>query len=327
MRKGSEGEHSGQLVIDAKNVGFAYEEKLIISDFSTRILRGDKIGLIGPNGIGKTTLLKLLLGELEVDTGTVRHGTRFEVAYFDQLHNQLDESKTVLENVADGQDFIDLGGRRQHVRAYLENFLFSADRVDGRLDALSGGERNRLLLAKLFTKPANVLVLDEPTNDLDIESLEVLEEVLVDYVGTLLIVSHDRAFLDNVVTTSFIFEGHGRVREIVGGYDAWERLQKSEESTTARKAAAKPRASRSDEADGPKKLTYKEKQELKTLPQKIDDFEATIADWHRRMAEPNFFQQAPEILIGAKEDLARAEEDLAQVYQRWEDLEARDESR
>ena len=233
-----EGKRSGQKVIEAKNIAFDYDGKPIVNDFSAKILRGDKIGLIGSNGSGKTTLLKLLLGELTPRTGEIHHGTKLDVAYFDQLHAQLDEQKTLIENVSDGEDFVEVGGIKRHITGYLQDFLFTPERIRGRLAELSGGERNRLLLARMFARPANVLVLDEPTNDLDIESLEVLEDLLIEYTGTVLLVSHDREFLDNVVTSSFIFDGEGEVHELVGGYGAWMRRRARQQKLTDASRAA-----------------------------------------------------------------------------------------
>ena len=321
-----EGKRSGQKVIEAKNIAFGYEGKPIVKDFSAEILRGDKIGLIGPNGSGKTTLLKLLLGELTPQRGELKHGTKLDVAYFDQLHAQLDDDKTLIENVSDGEDFVEIGGSRRHITGYLQDFLFSPERIRGRLGDLSGGERNRLLLARLFIRPANVLVLDEPTNDLDLESLEVLEDLLLEYSGTVLLVSHDREFLDNVVTSSFVFEGAGEVHELVGGYDAWMKRRANQQeiaeaASVPKKSAPAPRKAKKEA--GSRGLSYKEKQELETLPPLIEKLEGEIARWHEKMADPEFYQQGGDAIAQAKEALAAAEGQLAVAYERWEELEER----
>ena len=238
-----EAERSGRLVIEAKNVSFrlSADAPPIIRDFSTMIMRGDRVGLIGPNGSGKTTLLRLLLGQLPPQSGTIRHGTNLEVAYFDQLHAQLDDAKSVRDNVRDGADTVEINGRRRHIIGYLEDFLFTPEQAAGPVSRLSGGERNRLLLARLLTKPSNVLVMDEPTNDLDIETLELLEELLVEYPGTLLLVSHDREFLNNVVTSTLVLEGEGRVKEYAGGYDDWLR-QRPARTGRAREGPSPPKS-------------------------------------------------------------------------------------
>ncbi len=320
-----EGQRSGQKVIEAKNIAFDYDGKPIVKDFSADILRGDKIGLIGPNGSGKTTLLKLLLGELTPRTGEIKHGTKLDVAYFDQLHAQLDEQKTLIENVSDGEDFVEVGGIKRHITGYLQDFLFTPERIRGRLAELSGGERNRLLLARMFVRPANVLVLDEPTNDLDLESLEVLEDLLIEYSGTVLLVSHDREFLDNVVTSSFMFEGEGEVHELVGGYEAWMRRRAhQQELEDASKPAKKSATStRKTEDSGSRGLSYKEKQELETLPPLIEELEAEVSSWHEKMSDPGFYQQGGDSIVSAQEALAAAETRLATMYERWEELESR----
>ena len=241
-----EAERSGRLVIEAKHVSFGYGERPIIGDLSTMIMRGDRVGLIGPNGSGKTTLLRLLLGQLQPQAGTIRHGTNLDVAYFDQLHAQLDDAKSVRDNVCDGADTVEINGRRRHIIGYLEDFLFTPEQAAAPVSRLSGGERNRLLLARLLTKPSNVLVMDEPTNDLDIETLELLEDLLVEYPGTLLLVSHDREFLNNVVTSTLVLEGEGRVKEYAGGYDDW--LRQRPARTGSRKDRAQQRASQAGRA-------------------------------------------------------------------------------
>ena len=270
-----EAERSGRLVAEARGVGFAFGERPIIADFSTTIMRGDRVGLIGPNGSGKTTLLRLLLGELQPDGGTIRIGTGLEVAYFDQLREQLDPERSVFDSIADGADFIEVNGARKHVTGYLQDFLFPPDRARTPVKALSGGERNRLLLARLFTRRFNVLVLDEPTNDLDLETLDLLEELLIEYSGTLLVVSHDREFLDNVVTSTLVLEGQGKVGEYAGGYSDWVRQRPVPVLATAgprrlRQKATRGRRSAARRATKKRRLLFKEPDELKALPEKIE---------------------------------------------------------
>ena len=254
-------------------------------------MRGDRLGVIGPNGSGKTTLLRLLLGQLAPESGTVRHGTNLEVAYFDQLHAQLDDAKSVRDNVCDGADTVEINGRRRHIIGYLEDFLFTPEQAAAPVSRLSGGERNRLLLARLLTKPSNVLVMDEPTNDLDIETLELLEELLVEYPGTLLLVSHDREFVNNVVTSTLVLEGEGRVKEYAGGYDDWLRQRQPEP------AAAKPEPAKENPSPPRRRrtsrggLTYAEQRELDALPDRIADLEAQLGELHRLMADPAFYRQ------------------------------------
>jgi ABC transport system ATP-binding/permease protein len=318
-------ERSGNLVLEAKHVDFSYGDHPVVRDFSTLILRGDRVGLIGPNGSGKTTLLRILLGELQPQAGTVRHGTRLQIAYFDQLRAQIVEDQTVQENVGEGADTVLINGQRRHVIGYLQDFLFSPDRARSPARYLSGGERNRLLLAKLFTKPSNVLVLDEPTNDLDAETLELLEEVLAEYPGTLLLVSHDRAFLNNVVTSTIAFEGDGRFKEYAGGYDDWVRQRSAEneqngQSATAGKPAAKPEPPRR-QASRTRKLSYREQQELETLPKRIEDLEAEQQQLHDEMADPKFYQQAGSEIAKSKDRLQALEAELSAAYERWEALE------
>jgi ATP-binding cassette subfamily F protein uup len=334
-----EAERSGMLVSKADKVSFAYDDEPIIRELSTTVFRGDRIGLIGPNGVGKTTLLKVLLNELKPQTGTIRVGTNVSVAYFDQLRAQLDEDKTVRENIGDGSDFVLINGVRKHVVGYLQDFLFSPERVQTRVSFLSGGERNRLLLARLFTKPANVLVLDEPTNDLDAETLELLEELLAQFSGTLLLVSHDRAFLNNVATSTFVFEGDGFIREFDGGYDDWLR-QKSE---THEQAAATAKAERKYQASGsvgtstadtssppasspatkPRKLSFKEQRELESLPKRIEEIETRQQELHALMADPSFYQKPREEIAAATEELEQLDAELTEKFDRWESLESR----
>jgi len=284
------------------------------------IMRGDRVGLIGPNGSGKTTLLRLLLGELQPQAGTIRHGTNLEVAYFDQLHAQLDDTKSVRDNVCNGADWVDIYGRRRHVLGYLEDFLFSHEQAAGPVTRLSGGERNRLVLARLFAKPSNVLVMDEPTNDLDLETLELLEDMLLDYRGTLLLVSHDREFLNNVVTSTLALEGEGRVKEYAGGYDDWLRqhqpdLPGAAEPTPVKAAPAQPAKER------PRRLTYKEQRELEALPERIEALEAELSRWHEAMADPALYRQDPVEIVNAKARLQSLEKSVAEAYERWEELE------
>jgi ATP-binding cassette subfamily F protein uup len=315
-----EAERSGMKVIAAKKVSYDWSGTPLIRDFSMQIMRGDKIGLIGPNGCGKTTLLNLLLGRLEPQIGTVEHGTKLEISYFDQHRAQLDENQTVAYNVADGNETVQLGNSRRHIISYLEDFLFPPDRSRTPVKALSGGERNRLLLARLFAKPSNVLVLDEPTNDLDVETLDLLEDLLVEYNGTLLLVSHDREFLNNVVTSSLVFEGQGRIQEYVGGYDDWLRQRPAPVETVIKEAApepAKPSAAR------PRKLSYKEQKELEALPQTIEALEKELEELHQKMSDPAYYKQ-PADLIKANADRAeQIPQELENAYLRWTELEER----
>lgn len=317
------GEASGKKVIVADDISFQYQHKPLVSHFSVIIQRGDKIGLIGPNGAGKTTLLQLLLGGLQPDTGSVEQGTRLEVAYFDQLREQLDPETTVADSIADGNEFIEIGGGQRHVMSYLGDFLFSPARSRSPVKSLSGGEKNRLLLARLFTKPANLLVMDEPTNDLDLETLELLEEKLVDYDGTLLLVSHDREFLDNVVTSVLVFEGQGVIKEYVGGYSDWQHYkQETEQQTTGGKTAA-PTEKKQPRAKSPKKkLSYKEQRELEALPSLIEQLEHQQTILNERINEADFYRQDQEIVQGTLNELTELNERLEQSYQRWDELEA-----
>jgi ATP-binding cassette subfamily F protein uup len=321
---------SGRLVFEARGVAKSYGEKTILRGFSTRIMRGDRIGLIGPNGAGKTTLLRLLLGEIEPDEGDVRRGANVQVAYYDQQREQLDPERTVFDTVGEGNDTVTSNGRTRHVHAYLRDFLFSDERARSPVKALSGGERNRLLLARLFTRPSNVLVLDEPTNDLDLATLELLEEQLVEWPGTLLLVSHDRAFLDNVVTSTFVFEGDGRVQEYVGGYEDWVRQRLAEKSAATRKSRASETANVPPEKPKttkivvkPRKLSFKEQRELDALPASIDALETEQRALAARIAAPEFYKEGAEAI---KQALARTEAlpvELARVYARWAELDAR----
>ena len=314
-----EAERSGRLVVEAKSVSFSRGEKPIVKDFTTTITRGDRVGLIGPNGSGKTTLLRLLLGELEPDTGSIRLGTGLETAYFDQLREQLDPERSVFDSIADGADWIEVGGQRKHVLGYLQDFLFSPDRARTPVRALSGGERNRLLLARLFTRTFNLLVLDEPTNDLDIETLDLLEELLLDFSGTLLVVSHDRAFLDNVVTSTLVFEGGGRVSEFVGGYSDWVRQRKPIEAAQTKRVAAAP-APVGKTPTKKRKLSFKETGELSALPDRIDALEKEREAAYLSLADPSLARDGNAILE-AKARVTALEKQIAALTSRWEELE------
>lgn len=320
-----EGTRSGQLVADVQRMTFAYSERPIVRDFSTTIMRGDKVGIMGPNGAGKTTLLRLVLGQLPPQEGQVRLGTNLQVAYFDQLREQLDDEKSVQDNVSDGSTSIRIGGKAQHVIGYLQDFLFSPERARSPVRFLSGGERNRLLLAKLFAKPANLIVLDEPTNDLDAETVELLEERLVDYQGTVLLISHDREFLNNVVTSTIVFEEDG-VKEYVGGYDDWLRQRPSTPAETNNSSRGAPPARRSQQDATPapavRRLTFKEQQELAALPARIEQLEAAIDAHHRDMAQPDYYKQSGSQIAAGQADLRELERQLAVAYARWEELDA-----
>jgi ATP-binding cassette subfamily F protein uup len=317
-----EAERSGRLVIEAEGVSYAWDGQPIVRDFTTTVLRGDRVGLIGPNGAGKTTLLNLLLGRLAPDSGRVRLGTRLEVAYFDQLRAALDPERTVQDNVAEGSDKVLVDGRPRHVISWLQDFLFPPDRCRQPVKALSGGERNRLLLAKLFAKPSNLLVLDEPTNDLDIETLELLEERLLEYQGTLLVVSHDREFLDNVVTSSLVFEGGGKVAEYVGGYSDWERQR----AAASKAVPPRPKASAPPPAAAPParprtKLSYKDQRELEALPTRIEAMEAELGALQARLADPATYRERGVAVAGVQARLGALEAELTDAYARWEALE------
>jgi ATP-binding cassette subfamily F protein uup len=328
-------DRSGQLVFEAEHVSKSYGGTPVVRDFSTRVMRGDRVGLIGPNGAGKTTLLRMLVGELEPDEGEVRIGSNVQVAYFDQQREQLDPERTLVDTIGDGNDTVTVGGQPRHVHGYLEDFLFPPDRARSKVKALSGGERSRLLLARLFTRPANVLVLDEPTNDLDIETLELLEARLAEFAGTVLIVSHDREFLDNVVTSTLAFEGGGRIGEYVGGYEDWLRQRPTDAAafqpaagrvTSIPSAAPKPAQPAAPapapkpRAGGQRKLTFKEQRELEGLPARIEALEAEERALHERAAAPDFYKEGAEAIKAA---LARAEDvtrEREQAYARWLEL-------
>lgn len=309
---------SGKIVFAAENVSYGPG---ILKNFSTTIMRGDKIGIIGPNGSGKTTLIKLLLGELQPDQGTIKQGTNLEIAYFDQQRAILDENKTVQDNVYAGGDMINLDGKSRHVISYLQDFLFSPQRARSLVKVLSGGERNRLLLARLFTQPANVFVLDEPTNDLDIETLELLEEQLLNYNGTLLVVSHDREFLNNIVTSTLVLEGNGRVGEYVGGYDDW--LRQKDATPSLSKVKNDLVSPKQSETKPSSKMTYKEKHELEQLPDKIHQLELAINNLQQIMIDVDFYQKSSDEIAFINQQLQTYEQQLAMAYQRWEILEAK----
>jgi len=318
------GDASGKKVVELTDVTFNYPTKPIVSNFSSVIQRGDKIGLIGPNGAGKTTFLKLLLKEIEPNSGAVEQGTKLQVAYFDQLREMLDPEMSVSDAIAGGNDHVIINGEPRHVISYLSDFLFAPARARSPIKTLSGGEKNRLLLAKLFTKPANLIIMDEPTNDLDMETLELLEERLVEYEGTLLIVSHDRAFLDNVVTSVIVFEGQGVVNEYVGGYSDWLKYNKEQAKLAKKpnKKKATPVASSSAAAPKKKKLSFKEQKELEELPVQIDKMEAKQGAVNDKISDPKFYQQEQDAINIVLGELAQIEKDLAQAYKRWDELEA-----
>lgn len=326
-------EKSGKQVIIADHISFAYaENQYQVQDFSTIIQRGDRIGILGANGTGKTTLLKLLLGDLTPTSGQLTLGTKLDIAYFDQLRDQLEEDKNVLDNIAEGRDFINIAGKERHILSYLSDFLFSPQRARTPVKALSGGERARLLLAKLFSKPANLLVMDEPTNDLDIETLELLEEVLAKFTGTVLIVSHDRAFLDNVVTSMLVFEGQGHIKEYIGGYEDWLRQGGSPKllgfkgeplsaSTLADDSNNSPLGNPQTKKATKRKLSYHEQRELAALPSRIELLEKQIAEQQQQINAPNFYQQAPQVTISVLQELDQMQAELDSLLVRWTELE------
>lgn len=326
------GERSGQLVAELNHVSQTFGEKNIIQDFSCRILRGDKIGLIGPNGIGKSTLLKLILGELEPEEGKIRRGTKTSIAYFDQLREQLDPEKNLIDSINPGSDFVEINGQRRHTISYLEEFLFPPARSRSPVKSLSGGERNRLLLARLFTQPANVLVLDEPTNDLDIDTLELLENLLQEYTGTILLVSHDREFLDSVVTQSIVFLGDGRLTENAGGYEDWLRVRHTFDNTnkatpkntqTDKETSSTKNTERKKTNKNNNKLTYKEQRELDHIPLEIEQLENEQQMLNVKMNDPHFYQNSPQEINAVHQRFAEIDEHLLTLLARWEELEAR----
>jgi ATP-binding cassette subfamily F protein uup len=316
------GERSGQLVAELTDVNKSFGDLTVVRNLSARIMRGDRIGLIGPNGAGKSTLIRLILGSLEPDSGTVKLGTNLQVAYFDQLREQLNPEATVAETISPGSDWVEIGSERKHITSYLGDFLFAAQRAKSPVKMLSGGERNRLLLARLFARPANLVVLDEPTNDLDIESLELLEQKLQDYTGTLLLVSHDRRFLDNVVTQTIASEGDGVWREYVGGYSDWLKQRNKPYGGTAG-TAAKP-ATAKTAATTPKprtKLSFKEQRELESLPKEIEVLEQEQAALTARMSSPDYHRQGPEQRKTDSKRLEEIEASMTTKFARWEALE------
>ncbi len=316
-----EAERSGALVAEADGVSFAYDGRPVIKGLTTAIMRGDRVGIIGPNGSGKTTLLRLLLGELSPQAGSIKLGSRQEVLYFDQMRELLDLEKSVQENVGEGNDTVTINGRPRHIIGYLQDFLFSPERARSPVGILSGGERNRLLLAKLFTKPSNILVMDEPTNDLDAETLDLLEDLLAEYAGTLLLVSHDREFLNNVVTSTLVLTGNGEVREYVGGYDDW--LRQAAADTPAAKVAAKPSQEKTKpQKERPRKLSFKEERELEALPDRIAALEEEQERLHARLSDPEFYKSAGGEVAVINARLAELEGELSDTYARWEELEA-----
>lgn len=308
---------SGHVVLKAVNLGFGYGERALVRDFSTRIMRGDKIGLIGPNGSGKTTLIKLLLGELAPLSGKVRQGTNIEVAYYDQLRAQLNEEQTIAENICSSNDTVIFNGRARHIIGYLQDFLFPPDRIRTQVKFLSGGERNRLLLAKLFSKPSNFLVMDEPTNDLDIETLELLEEVLLEYPGTLILVSHDRTFLNNVVTSTIVLEGDGAVNEYPGGYDDWLSLRPAPVTEVKSKALPEKEVPKPVEKDIPRKLSFKERKELAELTSRIEGLEEEQERIFALLADPGFYKKSPQEIAGTKKRAEDLKGEILAAYDRW----------
>jgi len=323
------GERSGKLIAELENVSKSYGNKVLIKDFSTRILRGDKIGLLGPNGVGKTTLLKLILGEIEPDSGHIEQGSKQSVAYFDQMREQLDEEATLADTISPGSDFVEIGNERKHVISYLEDFLFPPQRSRSPVKSLSGGERNRLLLARLFARPANILVLDEPTNDLDIDTLELLENLLQDFTGTLFLVSHDRAFLENTVTQVIAFEGNGKLTEFGGGYDDWQRftqkrIEDQKAADSAQQAKAKQAAASSSapapKTAAPSKLSFKEQKELDALPLAVEALETEQANINDELVKPETYSNA-ELVKTLQARLEKIEAEIEAKLMRWEELE------
>jgi ATP-binding cassette subfamily F protein uup len=315
-------ERSGQMVFEAKGVSKSFGDRTVVRDASFRVIRKDRIGLIGPNGSGKTTLLRMLMGELDPDAGEIRRGTNVQIAYYDQQREQLDPERTVFDTVGEGNDTVTVNGRTQHVHGYLRDFLFPPERALSPVKALSGGERNRLLLARLLTRPMNVLVLDEPTNDLDIETLELLESYLVDWPGTLLLVSHDRAFIDHVVTSTLVFEADGKVQEYVGGYEDWLRQR-----STGKPVAQSPLSKQPTPAPAPaapkKKLSFKEKREMEDLPKRIEGMEAELEELHARIASSEFYKEPPDAIARALARIDELKRSLHDAYARWDELDSR----
>ena len=324
-------DNSGKQVVEATQLSYGWDKTTLIRDFSLTILRGDKIGIIGPNGVGKTTLIKLLLQELQPTSGKIKQGTKLEVAYFDQHRAQFNDAENLRDNIAPGNDFIEVNGQRKHIISYLQDFLFTPLQIQKPVKVLSGGERNRLLLARLFARPSNLLVLDEPTNDLDAETLELLEELLIDYQGTLLLISHDRSFLNAVVTRSIVFE-NGTINKYAGGYDDWLAQRPAASNKTdkapsphSRPGTTKAAASTADSTANtpkPRKLSYKDQRELQQIPQQIEALETQIAELHDHMGSADFYQQDSETITTSQDTLQQLETELERVFARWEELEA-----
>jgi len=320
-------DRSGQVVFQAEDISKSFGDRPIVRGASFRVMRRDRVGLIGPNGSGKTTLLRMLMGELEPDSGEVERGTNVQIAYYDQQREQLDPERTVFETVGEGNDTVTVNGRTQHVHGYLRDFLFSSERANSPVKALSGGERNRLLLARLLTRPANVLVLDEPTNDLDLETLELLESYLVDWPGTLLLVSHDRAFIDHVVTSTLVFEGDGRLQEYVGGYEDWLRQRSAKEPAAGKKTSPSESVEsafrRTDGWTEKKKLSFKERRELDELPRRIERMETEQEALLARIASPDFYKEPADAIASALSRVDELRDALHDVYARWDELDSR----
>ena len=321
-----EAARSGKVVAEAINATYSWDDNPVFKDLNTTIMRGDRIGIIGPNGAGKTTLIQVLLGKLKPESGSLKLGTKLEISYFDQHREQLDPERSVRDSVADGNDTVTINGRNKHVMGYLKDFLFAPDRANSPVSVLSGGERNRLLLARLFTRPSNLLVMDEPTNDLDAETLELLEDRIMEYPGTVIIVSHDRAFLNNVVTGTIAFEGNARVQEYVGGYDDWLR-QRPQQETESKPKAAKPKPKKTPEKR-PEKLSYKEQREfealeaeIQELPTRIEELENAIEEMQMTMADPEFYKKSGEEMAAAQSRLEELEAEHETTFMRWEEVE------
>ncbi|VAW61604.1 Bis-ABC ATPase Uup [hydrothermal vent metagenome] len=315
-------ERSGKRVVEAENVSYSYGDKLIVKNFSTVITRGDRIGVLGPNGVGKSTLINLMLGKLQADEGKLELGTKLDIAYFDQFRTELDLQKSVRENLAEGTDSIEIAGRSKHVMSYLSDFLFSPQRANSPVSTLSGGERNRLMLAKLFAKPFNLLVMDEPTNDLDVETLELLEELLMNYEGTLILVSHDRAFVDNVVTSTLVFEGDAQVNEYVGGYEDWlYQTRKTQQTKEPSKTTDSKNKIKAPVNTVVKKLSYKDQRELDALPKLIETLDSELQDLTAQMSVADFYKQEKKIIANTTRRLEVVKKEIEVAYGRWQELE------
>ena len=321
-------DRSGKLVVEAEGLGQSYDGRVLFKDFSTVIQRGDRIGVIGPNGCGKSTLLSILLGRNKPETGDVKLGTKIEVAYFDQLRSQLDENMSVVDNVGQGKDYIEINGAAKHVMGYLQDFLFSPERARTPIKSLSGGERNRLLLAKLFTQPANLLVMDEPTNDLDAETLDLLEDLLMNYQGTLLLVSHDRTFLNNVAMSTIVFDDDGEVREYIGGYDDWQQQRQQDKEYEAQKNKVATKSAKPVEKKANKKsnLTYQEQLDLAAFPKKIEELDKKQTELHDAIGQPAFYKQSEAKIAATQAELATVTAELDAMYEKWEALEAKQDA-